>query len=196
MGLMKRIFGAGDRAPATSRTSGFRDSIATTELGPSRNAPRRELVQVVLRDTMRKHGIPTDWIDCRILSVVTHQHKPGMHVQFVVRHGDEQLLPYLHAFQASFWQEIERFEPKVKQWLFSVGWEFHVEPGRGFSPMPNPSAWAAQTQRSKAGDTLPPGYDDAESMESDLKALQAAMAQPAAEPVEWAPTTIGPDRVP
>ena len=85
---------------------------------------RRELVQVVLRDTMRKHGIPSDWIDCRILSVQTRQLKAGMHVQFVVRQGDEQLLNYVHAFQDSFWEEILKFEPQAREWLFSVAWQF------------------------------------------------------------------------
>lgn len=180
MGLIKRIFGAGTGGtPANSRRSGFSDSITTTE-GTARNAPRRELVQVVLRDTMRKHGIPSDWIDCRILSVLTHQRRSGMHVQFLVRQGDHQLLPYVHAFQASFWQEMEKFEPKAHQWLFSLGWEFHAAPGRDFSAMPGPEAWHNSTQPPSEGDTLPV-FDDSESMAADLKALQAALGRPPAQ---------------
>lgn len=181
MGLIDKIFGGGSHAPAAanSRLSEFRDSIVTTEHAMTPTAPRRELVQVVLRQTMRKHGIPSDWLDCRILSVVKRKHKPGMHVQFLVRQGDEQLLQYLHAFQESFWEEIEKFEPQARQWLFSVGWEFYARSTRGFSPMPDPEVWAQSgNTHPEAGDTLIEG-DDAQSIASDLQALQAVMSRPA-----------------
>src|SRR5882724_5634186 len=100
MRFLKKIFGGF----TSSRSSQFHES--ETNLGTattSPNAPRRELVKVVLRDTMRKHAIPSDWIDCRILSAVTRQHKSGMHVQFIVREGEARLLEYVHAFQDSFW---------------------------------------------------------------------------------------------
>ena len=179
MGLMKKIFGGEHGASASSKHTGFKDSISTTEKSTSRNAPRRELVQVVLRDTMRKNGIPSDWIECRILSVISHQHKSGMHVQFLVRKGDEQLLHYVHAFQESFWDEIQMFEPKARDWLFSVGWEFYAPATRGFSPPPNTASWAEDTQITEAGDTLIQD-DEADSVEADLRALQAAISKPAA----------------
>src|SRR3569832_1080181 len=100
MGLMKKILGGkskGKEAPPSQ----FAESEHETSLDQtkSRNAPRRELVQLTLRETMRRHGIPSDWIDCRTLSVLTKQHKSGMHVQFLVRKADQQVLPWLHAFQ-------------------------------------------------------------------------------------------------
>lgn len=190
MGLMKKIFGSASGATgaantgAGAATSQFRESEVAGGHGKSRNGPRRELVQVVLRDTMRKHGIPSDWIDCRVLSVMTRQHKSGVHVQFVVRKGDDQLLNYVHAFQESFRQEIDKFDPLADQWLFSVAWQFQGKATRGFAPMPDPTAW------SDAGDTQPPGdvdaqgdtqppEEDAEALESDLQALYAAMSQAA-----------------
>ena len=181
MGLMKKIFGA-DKSP--SESTQFRES-KSAPLGQSvgrtvsENAPRRDLVQVVLRETMRKHGIPSDWIECRTLSVLTRQHKQGMHVQFIVRKGDEQLLEYVHAFQASFWREVERFEPRVREWLFSVAWQFDGKAGRSFDGMPIP---AASAQRGGDEDdeipTQPPELDPDE-IASDLAALQQAMSQPA-----------------
>ncbi len=178
MGLIRKIFGGEPGAPANSKHTDFRESISTTDQGSSRNAPRRELVQVVLRDTMRKNGIPSDWIDCRILSVISHHHKSGMHVQFLVRKGDEQLLHYVHAFQESFWDEIQKFEPRAKDWLFSVGWEFYAPATRGFSPLPDRASWAENTQIAEAGDTLIQEHD-ADSVEADLRALQAALSTPA-----------------
>jgi hypothetical protein len=180
MGLIKKIFGA-DKG--SSDSTQFRES-KSAPLGQSvgrtvsENAPRRDLVQVVLRETMRKHGIPSDWIDCRTLSVLTRQHKQGMHMQFIVRKGDEQLLEYVHAFQASFWREIERFEPRARDWLFSLAWQFDGKAGRSFDGMPVVAAGDAARGQDEDVPTQPPELDP-EEIASDLAALQQAMSQPA-----------------
>lgn len=128
MGLLKRIFGTNGQ-PRDSEAGGesaqFHESGSTSnEAETSRNAPRRELIQVVTRDTMRKHGIPSDWLECRILSTLTRTGRAGLHVNFVVRQAHDQLLGYVFAFQDSFLLELARFEPRAREWLVSVGWEF------------------------------------------------------------------------
>ena len=190
MGLMKKIFGAGGETKPSGAASlpAFRESETTVEKAKERNAPRRELIHVVLRETMRRHGIPSDWVGCRILSVVTRQHKSGMHVQFIVHKGDEQLIKYVHAFQDAFWTEITRLDPFARQWLFSLAWQFDGMPAEGFAAMPMPASFPREeadggdTQPPEAGDTLP-GEEDAEDLESDLAALyairDAAMSAPA-----------------
>jgi hypothetical protein len=182
MGLIKKIFGSGG-APAktgSGASTQFAESQAATSLEKtkSRNAPRRDLVRLVLRETLRKHGIPSDWIDCRVLSVLTRQHKSGMHVQLIVRKADQQLLPYIHAFQESFWEQILRMDPQARDWLFSVGWEFYGQAQQGFSGMPDPGSWdtGGDTQSMEC-DTLPDAIDD--DVASDLEALQALMSAPA-----------------
>ena len=189
MGLLKKLFGgagtgAGAR-PAGSASSQFHESETTVERNSSANAPRRELVQVVLRDTMRKHAIPSDWIECRILSVVTRKHKSGMHVQFIVRQGEDRLLEYVHPFQETFWEELEKFEPKPRDWLFSIAWQFD---GEGAAARPGAlgglEGWDDDTQppeedtRPPAADTQPP-EEHPEELASDLQALYQAMSQPA-----------------
>lgn len=192
MGLMKKIFGGRTQARSPGASTQFAESQNATSLDKtkSRNAPRRELVKLVLRETMRKHGIPSDWIDCRALSVLTRQHKSGMHVQFMVRKADQQLLPYVHAFQESFWEQILRMDPHARDWLFSVGWEFYGKAQQGFSGMPDPTSWdtGGDTQTME-GDTLPPERDGDEEqpageavdddVASDLEALQQLMSAPA-----------------
>lgn len=146
MQLIKKMFG---RSPGTGTASGsesaqFQDSDINSDSG-SRNAPRRELVHVVLRDSMRRHGIPSAWIECRILSVVTRSQRAGMHVQFIVRDGVDRLLTYVPAFQTSFLEEIARFDPRMDDWLFSLSWQFvHFSP-KAASSMPDPAVWAATT---------------------------------------------------
>jgi hypothetical protein len=156
MQLIKKLFG---RPPASvpgpgPETSQFHESETTTEQG-SRNAPRRELVQVVLRDTMRRHGIPSSWIDCRILSVVSRSSMSGMHVQLIVRDGVDRLLNYVPAFQGSFMDEIARFDPRVDDWLFSLAWQFQNFNGVN-ATMPDPGVWAGATVPAALAPSAPP----------------------------------------
>jgi hypothetical protein len=189
MGLISKFLGGEKDEAKPSRTttttgssSQFAESQSATSLDKtrSRNAPRRDLVRVVLRETMRKHGIPSDWIDCRSLSVLTRHHKSGMHVQFLVRKADHQLLPYVHAFQESFWENLLRIDPAARDWLFSVGWEFYEKSVQGFSAMPDLGALNGgdTNPQPMESDTLPPEEID-EDLATDLQALQAAMSEPA-----------------
>ena len=132
---------------------------------------------------MRKHGIPSDWIECRVLSVVTGEAVQGLHAQFVVLDGEDRLLDYVHAFQDGFWGEIERYDPKVREWLLSVSWQFEGESAHDAASLPGPGSWTDEpdTQPPEAGDTLPPeamdtqppGPDQPDELASDLKALYA-----------------------
>jgi hypothetical protein len=180
MQLIKKMFG---RAPGTdpapgSESAQFRESEDSNGESGSRNAPRRELVQVVLRDSMRRHGIPSAWIDCRVLSVVTRSQRSGMHVQFIVRDGIDRLLTYVPAFQTSFMDEIARFDPRVNDWLFSVSWQFH-NLAKVASLMPDPALWSHPTAGAPLQSTAP----------APLAA--AALAQPVAAtpPPTAAPTS-------
>lgn len=182
MGLIKRILGSG-AAPAkagSGASTQFAESQGATSLekAKSRHGPHRDLVRLVLRETLRRHGIPSDWIDCRVLSVLTRQHKSGMHVQLLVRGADQQLLPYIHAFQESFWEQILKMDPMAHDWLFSVGWEFYGKAQQGFSGMPDPRSWdAGGDTQTEESDTLPP--EQVDDVEIDLQALQAVMSAPA-----------------
>lgn len=195
MGLLKKIFG-GDKAATAAATgpasSQFHESETTTELG-SKNAPRRELVQVVLRDTMRQHGVPSDWIDCRILSVVSRSAMSGMHVHLIVRQGHDRLLTYIPAFQSSFISAIQKFEPKVQDWLLSLSWQFEGISESNYPDMPDPGIWTSglAPQTATAADTSV--HDD--EVAQDLKALfairDAALQDPAADHPDFEPTRPG-----
>lgn len=139
MGLIGKIFGGGRDKEASASTQFHESEPDSSDQEGSRNAPRRELVQVVMRDTMRKHGIPSDWIECRMLSTVNKLGRHGLHVNFVVKQAHDRLLAYVFAFQDSFERELARFEPRAREWLLSIGWEFQ---GFNAAEMPDPRTWA------------------------------------------------------
>ena len=141
MGLIGRIFGGKGEGGAAGHSTQFHESEPDSSGGEetSRNAPRRELLQVILRDTMRKHGIPSDWIDCRMLSTVNKLGRHGLHVNFIVKQAHDRLLAYVFAFQDNFERELARFDPRARDWLLSIGWEFQ---GFNAADMPDPRTWA------------------------------------------------------
>jgi len=194
MGLLKKLFGGGapDALAIEPQSSQFHESETTAQQSGSRNAPRRELVHVVLRDTMRKHGIPSDWIDCRILSVVTRRRLSGMHVQFIVANGQVRLLEFVPAFQDSFWEEIEKFEPRARDWLFSLSWQFD-----GMTPHNRamPAGGWGDGEDPRAGEDTEPVDANEDDLASDLAALyairDAALAQ-SAEPPAASPAAARP----
>jgi hypothetical protein len=208
MGLIDRIFknspaGKEEKrvGPATQSSTHFYEDEdpddPDTQAG--RNAPRRELVQVILRDTMRKHGIPSDWIECRMLSAVTRTGRRGLHVNFVVKQAHDRLLPYVFPFQDTFEKELARFEPRCRDWLLSLGWEFV---GVKIADMPEPKSWnpaaapagplqapasaAAATPERAASAQAQAGGD--EEVEEDLQALfairDAALAETTRKPAQ------------
>lgn len=199
MGLIDRIFKGKDKDQGGPASSHFYESEPSSGDEQSRNAPRRELVQVILRDTMRKHGIPSDWIECRVLSTVSRSGRPGLHVNFVVKSAHQQMLGYVFAFQASFERELSRFEPRARDWLMSLAWEFHdfkVE------DLPDPKTFAAsgpaplaELKEAHTAMSFAPTHDpnadeeerkNEEDVERDLQALfairDAALADAARKP--------------
>lgn len=128
MSLLKKMFGSKPAGASYSRASQPPDSIDDSSLG-SRNAARRDLVHVALRDAMLRHGIPSEWIECRTLSMVQSNKSTGTYVTLIVRGGQDRLLPYVLAFQASLRQELERFDPRLDDWLRGLAWQFEDAAG-------------------------------------------------------------------
>ncbi len=147
--LLKRLFG-GPRARAPNSQSpssmlpGAEDFPNTIEDG-SENATRRQLVQVLLRDVMRRNGIPPGWIECTMLLVSSRSRGHGMYVRLVMRHWDERLMNYAFAFQQTLLKEIERFEPQASTWLHGMSWQLEVADSCPYLTMPDRNSWKGGT---------------------------------------------------
>jgi hypothetical protein len=200
MGLLNRIFrpdakGADSGPPSATR---FQDSDSGSEddQAEARLNVRRELVQVTLRETMRRHAVPSDWLDLRMLPVVNRKGKHGMHVQLVVRQGQGSLLAYIPSFQSSFMAEIEKFEPRAWDWLLSISWQFtgitSTDAGEEPRTVTAPTPLAATPAKPQAA--AAPVDDE---VAQDLQALQALFAirdaalQQSQDPPDFEPTRPG-----
>ncbi len=180
MSFLRKMFG---EKPAASRPMplpepSLHDSEDPDDFSTStRSSSRREVVHMVLRETMRRHGIPSDWIECRTLSMVRTDRSTGTYVTLIVRGGQDRLLAYVPAFQTSLREALERFDPRVHDWLRGLAWQFEGE-AESASAMPDPASWsrAVPGVEVREADT---GSED--SLQEDLRALfairDAAIAQ-------------------
>ena len=171
MSWIDKLIGGKRAAGAAPGATRFLDSEGDEDK-PTREASRREMVHVVLRDTMGKHGIPSDWIEGRVLPMASSAGVAGVHVQLVVRKGEERLLAYVHPFQDSFRLELERIDPRAPEWLLGLAWEF-VGRSPGGASMPDPAAWVNTNAESGAVPTARRTTTEHDELNRDLEALFA-----------------------
>ncbi|MDI1340616.1 hypothetical protein [Polaromonas sp.] len=126
-----------------------RDSQHTIE-DNSDNGTRRQLVQMLLRDCLRRHGIATDWVECQMLVVNSRNRGPGMYVRLVLRRWDARLMTYAFAFQNELLAAITQFEPQSSTWLHGISWEFKVGDSCPYPNMPDPAIWGAPVRAGTA----------------------------------------------
>ena len=145
--LISKLFGFRPPSPterssrpdfAVSRMT--EESPVTIEEG-SDNALRRQLVHVLLRDVLRRHGIPALLVECQMLVVSSRSRGPGMYVRLVLKQWDERLVRYAFAFQKALKADILRFEPKANEWLHGVSWQFEFGESCPYAELPDKSFW-------------------------------------------------------
>ncbi|MFD0666210.1 hypothetical protein ACT80S_00685 [Ramlibacter sp. MAHUQ-53] len=198
MSFLRKMFG---EKPAASRPAPLGEPSLHDGHDPddddrqgasSRSASRREVVHMVLRETMRRHGIPSDWIECRTLSMVRSDRSTGTYVTLIVRGGQDRLLAYVPAFQTSLQQALERFDPRVGDWLRGLAWQFeggHESP----AAMPDPESWSRAVPGVEVREADSSASDAA--LQEDLRALfairDAAIAQRRDHNADFQPTQPG-----
>jgi hypothetical protein len=169
MNLIRRLFGATPQAVPAADEHASGDHPLTIEEG-SDNAMRRQLVQVLLRDLLRKHGIAPHWIDLHMLVVSRSSRGSGLYVRLIVRHWDERLMNYASALQNALLTDIARFEPRASEWLHGISWQFEMTDSCPYTTLPGKAFWA-------------------ETAEPAAPAMPAVPPTPAFHPSAFASTT-------
>jgi hypothetical protein len=141
--IMMKLFGFGkDKAtrPSTSprpEISGEPMTGATLQ----HTDVQRELVRVVLKDTLRKNGIPAGWIGCEVTGISHRNMDDELFVHLIVMNGNEALLQYAPALQQDLMQGLDRFEPNVDHSNYVVSWLFSPDAGFKRTSLPAPNFW-------------------------------------------------------
>ena len=123
--------------PSASR--GFQSSIQ----GGSDNALRAQLVQVVMRDLLRRSGIPPTWIVCYPQAQNSRSRGPGIFIRLSVKHWDDRLIQHTFAFQKALLTDIVSFEPDAGAWLHGIAWQLEVAASCPCTELPHKDFWQA-----------------------------------------------------
>jgi hypothetical protein len=130
------------------------DANPTAEARPSQSFPSvpdssqqhattsRELVRVVLRDTLRMNNIPPDWISCESAPATPGRSDGGLLIQLVIRRWHEGLMAYAPLLQQQFLQALQRFDPASDHAHHVVVWKFSPTCGYPGTTMPAADFWS------------------------------------------------------
>ena len=163
MGILDFIFGPSkSRQPAKPQASQSPNS--------TRNATRRELVRVALRDTLVRHGIPTEWVGVETLSAITRGREPGLHMRLILKHWDMQLLACGMALQKHVAQRVLLLDPLAAAWLTGISWQFSPADDSQCAPLPAPGHWKRVAEAPAALEPAPAAIASARLVHSDRRA--------------------------
>jgi hypothetical protein len=147
MSLIQRLFGSPSRptaaAAAVSQPHSQLSSSPSQQSAVSNTTTRRELLRVVLRDTLNRQGIPPDWIAGEILSSTSRAGERTVHWRLLVRHWDERILAHGVALQQALIKRVTAFDPLASSWLSGISWQFALEDESECPPLPHPGSWTS-----------------------------------------------------
>jgi hypothetical protein len=116
----------------------------------SENATRSQLAHVLLRDLLRRHGIPAQWIDMKMLVVSSISRGAGLHMRLIVKHWDPRLMNYALALQNEVMADAVRFDPQASQWLHGISWQLEMADSCPYTTLPDKAFWLDETTKQAA----------------------------------------------
>ena len=143
----------------------------------SETETRGQLVQVLLRDLVRKSGMPPGLVQCQIQVVNSRSRGQGIYLRLVVKQWDERLMTYAFAFQKALLTEIVQFDPQAGTWLHGIAWQLEVAASCPLTELPGPDFWQVP-----AATTAPVDQFDIIPMPANAVALAATTPVAAATP--------------
>lgn len=108
---------------------------------------RRRLIQVVMRDLMRRNGLPQNWIECHIKITDGESKDNSIALQLVLLHWDERLIHYLPALENELIADIKRFEPDASKWIENVSWQLAPVNACPYKYLPDKKVWLEPTPK-------------------------------------------------
>lgn len=175
---------AGNLASANAAGKGTERLDSMNSIADStESATRRQLLHVVLRGVMRRHGIPAPWIDCEVTGGSRRSQPNCLHLRLVIRHWDARLLHYAFALQTEVMNELLRFEPNAENWLLGVAWQLKLDGRCPVDTLPDKSFWL------QTGQSAPQPSHAPIQAQAPTQALAAAPVTPQAAVQPFAKAT-------
>jgi hypothetical protein len=115
-----------------------------TQAGSNSQSVRKDLLKLVLRETLTRNGIPPTWVSADMLRTNSAARRDtGLHVRFLVRHWDPRLMLHAVAFEQEFFERLTLLDPVAGNWLMGFSWQFTMPDKTACPPLPHPGTWTA-----------------------------------------------------
>jgi hypothetical protein len=144
------------------------------QLAQSQNTTRRELLRVVLRDTLNRHGIPTAWITAELLSTTSRTGERGVHWRLHVKHWEPRLLEHSVGLQNALIKRVLTFDPLAANWLNGISWQISLDDESMCPPLPASATWTAQQQPLRAAAPAQPENIEVDVIEGPVHIVAKA----------------------
>ena len=144
MGLIRSLLRA--RVPGFRATAG-----APSELTLQRDQARREVLGLAVRETVRAHGIPPQWVRPETMAARMPDRSRGMHLRLVVRECRPEFMQYTVGVQIAVRERLQRVDPLSAGWLAGISWRFENE--QHAPALPRAHAWTRTDKEEKAPGT-------------------------------------------
>ena len=135
---MLKFLGFGRTKPVTPADPGPSSMMNDTM---QHTSTQRELVRVVLKDTLRLNGIPPGTIGCEVTVMSRKTAREELFVHLIILKWNEAVLRYAPVIQQELIKNLDRFDPEVNHANYIFSWRFAAECEYPFKSMPAPEFW-------------------------------------------------------
>jgi len=145
----------GKKSPPKERNAPNSTQFVASQQSPISHSPtavRKDLLKLVMRETLTRNGIPQVWITAGMLRTTSPKKEQGLHVRFLVRVWEPRLLEFGPALEREFVHRLLLLDPQAATWLMGFSWQFSLPEDFVTPPLPAPSSWTA----TGPADTPPP----------------------------------------
>ena len=139
--------------PGPSGQSQFHNSQSSLAAPNSTHAIRKDLLRMVLKETLSRNGIPATWIGADMLRSTSKGREPGIHVRLLMYHWDPRLLLHAVAFEQNFFKRVVAMDPLAAHWLMGISWQYAMEDVSQCPALPHPGSWTAMPSAGVASAT-------------------------------------------
>ena len=153
MNFLSRLFGRRKAPLAVSvlQSQSSSGSSHSSKIPAMSQDMRRELLRVTLRETLRRHGIPLDWIGADMLTATSRSGQTGIHWRLSIRHWDPRLMIHVVALQNRLISRLQMVDPMAETWLMGVSWQVAVPDESACPALPHPGSWTVPPTHLPAG---------------------------------------------
>jgi hypothetical protein len=178
MGMLDLLLGRKQppAKPRNSRTPPNSTQFVASQLPPgtvSAHSVRKDLLKLVLRETLTRNGIPQPWLAADVLRTTSARRDQGVHVRFLMRVWEPRLLLHGPALEQDFLQRLMLLDPEANDWLMGFSWQFAMEDFTRCPGLPHPGSWTAPPQEDTA-----PGEDKPITRAGDIIEGPVLIPQP------------------